>query len=90
MQLQKKVEPLEKTGNRLKVISLIIVLWMAIVTVALTTVACVNYKRCRRERQESKACEEVDYDGMAQDNDGSVVERIEDLVGASETDDYEP
>lgn len=83
-EMKDRLKPISESTNHLKAIFVVLALWVGIVTVALAAFICVSYRR-RSENQNEKADEEdvesVDY--------GSVTERIEDLVGASETDDYE-
>lgn len=83
-EMKDRLKPISESTNHLKAIFVVLALWVGIVTVALAAFLCVSYRRWR-ENQNEKAdeadAESVDY--------GSVTERIEDLVGASETDDYE-
>lgn len=84
-EMKERLKPISESTNRLKAILLVLALWVGIVTVALAAFLCVTYRRWRKNQNE-KADDEADVESI---DNCSVTERIEDLVGASETDDYE-
>jgi len=83
-EMKDRLKPISESTNRLKVTFLILALWVGIVTVAMAAFAFTSYRRWRSNQD--KKTDEADAESI---DNCSITERIEDLVGASETDDYE-